>query len=255
MDRLPSLVRPLLVSDLPVYLWWREPLDCESLLLNSLAKAADRIIVDSATLGDQNFKTLESLIQKTSPWAAVSDLSWAALTPWRMLLAGFFDLPELHPYLRQISRVEFSCIGAGSPHLPTQAALLAAWLSSTLGWKPVSAPTWSEQGVCEWALTEGNRPVRIVTKLLSAERLADSLGSVKLLTETEPILEFAAIAGADGKHLEGKVLRGREVVARRLLCLPESGESALLAEDLERPARDRVFDRSVEFLAAIHELQ
>ena len=45
---LPSASIPLLVSDLPVFLWWRAPMDFAARTLQSLMSAADRVVIDTA---------------------------------------------------------------------------------------------------------------------------------------------------------------------------------------------------------------
>ena len=63
---------------------------------------------------------------------AVSDLSWTRLTPWRRLIAQFFDSPSLQPYLDRLTAVDIEH-DAGSA---AQALLLAGWLAARLGWRP-----------------------------------------------------------------------------------------------------------------------
>ena len=52
-SHLHSIIVPLLVPDLPVYIWWTEPLPADTHLLTQLMDTADHLIVDSANFEDQ----------------------------------------------------------------------------------------------------------------------------------------------------------------------------------------------------------
>ena len=53
VEEAPSAVAPLLIPDLPVYLWWRaEPRVEDKGVFGRLAELADRVIIDSARFDD-----------------------------------------------------------------------------------------------------------------------------------------------------------------------------------------------------------
>ena len=52
MDVLPAAVLHLLCEDLPVFTWWRRPLDIEDSLLRPLARLSNRFIVDTSSHED-----------------------------------------------------------------------------------------------------------------------------------------------------------------------------------------------------------
>ena len=35
----------------------------------------------------------------------MTDMNWGRLTPWREMVAGFFDAPNMRPYLDRIGRI------------------------------------------------------------------------------------------------------------------------------------------------------
>src|SRR6185312_12624104 len=47
VSELPSAALPLLVSDLPTFLWWRSDVDGSQKVFRNLMHASDRLIVDS----------------------------------------------------------------------------------------------------------------------------------------------------------------------------------------------------------------
>jgi glucose-6-phosphate dehydrogenase assembly protein OpcA len=112
-----SIVTPLLVSDLPVFLRWRGPLPFGAPELEQLVGVADRLIVASAewAAAEADIPRLPELFEAI----AVSDISWARTEPWRAALA------DLWPGVAKASRLQV----AGPRH---EALLLRAWLSARL---------------------------------------------------------------------------------------------------------------------------
>jgi hypothetical protein len=112
-----SVVLPLLISDLPVFLRWRGQPRWGSPELGQLVQLADRLIVDS-TEWDDLPRAYDGLVP-TFEETAASDIAWARTGRWRALLASLW--PE-------IGRVR-SIRVTGTP---AQAHLLAGWLRSRL---------------------------------------------------------------------------------------------------------------------------
>jgi hypothetical protein len=113
-----SVVEPLLVSDLPVFLRWRGEPPWEAQELEQLVTLTDRLIVDSTEWGDlpYPYRRLAQLFERT----AVSDIAWARTSRWRELLAS------LWPDIAQVGSIRVHGTSA-------QAHLLAGWLRSRLG--------------------------------------------------------------------------------------------------------------------------
>jgi Glucose-6-phosphate dehydrogenase subunit N-terminal domain/Glucose-6-phosphate dehydrogenase subunit C-terminal domain len=83
-----SIVEPLLISDLPVFLRWRGEPAWESQELDQLVRITDRLIVDSTEWDDlpYPYTRLAQLFDRT----AVSDIAWARTSRWRTILAGLW---------------------------------------------------------------------------------------------------------------------------------------------------------------------
>ena len=129
--RSASVVTPLLIHDLPVFLWWRRSVDLDSALLRRLARITDRLIVDSARAGVDDVLALSKL---TALWkdVTISDLAWARLQVWRRALAGLYDSGLTREVLTRPTglRLEFGARG----HLPNELVYLLSWLASELDW-------------------------------------------------------------------------------------------------------------------------
>jgi len=113
-----SIVGPLLISDLPVFLRWRGEPTWESPELEQLVQIADRTIVDSTEWDDlpYPYTRLAQLFDRT----AVSDIAWARTSRWRTILAS------LWPDIADVGTIRVRGTEA-------QAYLLAGWLRSRLG--------------------------------------------------------------------------------------------------------------------------
>jgi len=113
-----SVVQPLLVSDLPVFIRWRGEPPWGTPELDQLVEIVDRLIVDSTEWDDLPFpyRHLAELFPRT----AVSDIAWARTSRWRPLLAS------LWPGIGDVRTVRVRGTAA-------QAWLICGWLRSRLG--------------------------------------------------------------------------------------------------------------------------
>src|SRR5215217_4928292 len=82
-----SVIRPLLLPDSPVVIWW--PGKCPTNLAeDELAQLAMRRLTDAAA-SSSPLVTLKARARDYTP--GDTDLSWTRLTPWRALLAAALD--------------------------------------------------------------------------------------------------------------------------------------------------------------------
>jgi len=113
-----SVVEPLLISDLPVFLRWRGEPPWHAPELEQLVNVTDRLIVDSTEWDDlpYPYRNLVELFDH----AATSDIAWARTSRWRELLAS------LWPGIANANTIRVH-------GTPAQAWLLLGWLRSRLG--------------------------------------------------------------------------------------------------------------------------
>ena len=113
-----SIVEPLLISDLPVFLRWRGEPPWGAPELEQLGDVTDRLIVDSTEWDDvpDSYRLLAELF----PRCAASDIAWARTSRWRPHLA------TLWPAIADVGTVR---VRGTAP----QAWLLCGWLRSRLG--------------------------------------------------------------------------------------------------------------------------
>ena len=113
-----SIVEPLLISDLPVFLRWRGEPPWGEQELDQLVGVTDRLIVNSIEWDDVPgpYARLAELF----PRCAASDIAWARTSRWRSHLA------TLWPAIADVRTVRVHGTAA-------QAWLLCGWLRARLG--------------------------------------------------------------------------------------------------------------------------
>jgi glucose-6-phosphate dehydrogenase assembly protein OpcA len=112
-----SVVEPLLIPDLPVFLRWRGLPAFDSSAFDELMDVVDRLIVDSTEWPDlpKPYTGFAEVFDRV----AVSDIAWARTSRWRPMLAS------LWPGIADVERIKVTGTAA-------QACLLAGWLRSRL---------------------------------------------------------------------------------------------------------------------------
>jgi glucose-6-phosphate dehydrogenase assembly protein OpcA len=118
-DHPASVIRPLLLPDSPVVVWWPGSVPTSKTAADSLAELSNRRITD-ASAARQPRRELTRRAEQLSP--GDTDLAWTRLTPWRTLLAAALDqFPA-----------KVSAVTVESERNNPSAELLAAWLESRL---------------------------------------------------------------------------------------------------------------------------
>ncbi len=124
-----SIVLPLAISDLPVFVRWRGEPPFGQTQWDQLVGIADRVVVDSSEWGELRYPELSGAFARS----AVSDIAWARTAAWRVALAGRWPA---------IASQEIEVRGPRA-----EAALLRGWLASRLERKLPPAGAAGELGV------------------------------------------------------------------------------------------------------------
>lgn len=141
-ERVPFIILPQILPDLPVYLLWAEDPLKESLILPHLEPLAQRIIFDAESTSDlQSYsKGVLSMIDRFH--CAVGDLNWSAISGWRKIFVQLFNSPQTLLFLAQSStiRIQYNQLARSNKtayhqHVEIEAAYFQAWLASRLNWK------------------------------------------------------------------------------------------------------------------------
>jgi glucose-6-phosphate dehydrogenase assembly protein OpcA len=166
VQRLPFAVRPLLIGDLPVNLWWvpSQPPPLGGVLFHDLAESVEHVVYDSIGWPDPArgvvaVGTWVGQLQRrarTGHWCVASDLNWRRIKFWRRIVSQALD-PALVPGLLDgITEVTLT----HGPHAVVQGWLVLSWLAGRLGWRVQSGRV--RPGVAiDWQLEGPHGPVQV----------------------------------------------------------------------------------------------
>jgi hypothetical protein len=135
LELLPGAVRPLLETGLPLVLWWAGDARPEEALFRNLAAESARLILDHPDPEADPAALRTALDLELNRFGR--DLAWFGITPWRELVAHFFDPPGAEQALDRLALVRVASVAAtDTTRTPRVALWLVAWLAGQLGWKP-----------------------------------------------------------------------------------------------------------------------
>jgi hypothetical protein len=268
--QLASIASPLLVADLPDFLWWADATIVGGGLFDDLIAVADRLIVDTSRATDPatELSHLAGMLGE-GPCPKLSDFAWQRLNPWRSLVAQFFDPPAMRPLLNAIdeARITYGAAGRDGQTGFTGALLLAGWLGARLGWQApgemvrehAGAGTGTNVGAgadvgVSWRATlraGGRRERRELALVL--EPAMDPMAECGLAT-----VSLRAAGGAsfrierfDPEELATISYVPGSATSRRMVYAALPDEAALLADELRHFGRDGVYEEALAFAATL----
>jgi glucose-6-phosphate dehydrogenase assembly protein OpcA len=177
-ERVPFIILPHILPDLPVYLLWTQDPTSENTVLPHIEPFADRIIFDSEFTNNlqQYSQSVLALMQRFH--CAIGDLNWSALSGWRSIFAQVFSTQESILTLAQSKMIRIHY----NQHSEIRAAYLQAWLSARMSWQFDSLE-----------VSEGNirltyrRPLHEVVFILSPEEVETLPAGAIVSVEIESI--------------------------------------------------------------------
>jgi glucose-6-phosphate dehydrogenase assembly protein OpcA len=246
----PSAVAPLLLSDLPVYLWWRPvPRTQDKALFRKLADISDRVIIDSALFNDPHgdIASMATVLRETPRWTALSDLNWARLTAWRALLAGFYDVPEYRLLLDQLDEVviEYAPQSVDSPVASPRALLFGGWLVSRLGWRLHSKRATRTADSTRFEFAVDDRAISLDFKRTNRQIEPGHLALVTMQSKGDRSVVFTVRRSSDATRIETSVSRDDQKRAQRVLSYEALSEAELIGKELEILGHDKVYEQAV----------
>ena len=188
-NHLPGILLPLLLPDLPVFLWSPYNLFLNNLKFQDFHKNIERVILYSPDTFDSinELYKMAGYVLKASKISKISDMTWAKLTNWREAVARFFDLREREHYLHNIEKIYIEHVSDG---IPTDAYLLAGWLVSRLNWSFLRSPDLNKEHFI-FTGPSGNQIDLFIKK--GQSNIAENLAKVEL---TSSVKNISIILGA-----------------------------------------------------------
>jgi len=215
LERLDTIVDPLVVPDLSTLVWspHGHPIDAilhlvQSVLLDSVQELDPRAAVERAS------SLLESVY--------VVDLAWLRTTPWRERIAATFD-PAV--WRRDLDHIDQVTIRARDDST-VSALLLLGWLSSRLGWHAEEMV--SQNGSMLAHATTRKREVRL--RLEHTAQDVPGLSGMTIATDTG--MELSLDRGPGGLAASRKTADGRE--SSWVVLGASRGEAGILGEGIRQ---------------------
>jgi glucose-6-phosphate dehydrogenase assembly protein OpcA len=233
-EHLESLAGPLLISDLPVFLWYPGPFSPSSAEFAGMATLADRIIIDSAAADDCEISLREIAGLLGRPGIpAIGDLQWVQLSPWRALAAELFSSPERAGELERLRQVEILY----APDGECRALLFVGWLASTLGWSLEDATHTAKGREVRFAGPSGE-----VSAEMSPASPDARFRRVQLYSDN---YGFGIERSRDLSEARTTVTKDDEVLAERTVHLGTFDLGVLLGEELRYRGRDGFYEAAL----------
>jgi glucose-6-phosphate dehydrogenase assembly protein OpcA len=249
-QHLSRVVQPLLIHDLPVVLWWPDDPPFGTRQFGELAAIGDRLLVDSGSFSGDGLERLAGLSAAVQDGVAVADIGWLRLSLWRELLAGLFDHPLLTGELGSIRSVRIDVAQPAQAVRLAKAAYVCGWLAAMLGWE-VAEPLHAVDDGDSFAASFRHRRNKIEVSVRPVRaglggniRAAGSLVRVEVDAE-RPKAAIRARVTRQHDHLLATADWNGAPVCRRAGRLEPFDETPFVAEALERPGQDRIYERSL----------
>jgi glucose-6-phosphate dehydrogenase assembly protein OpcA len=167
LQRLETIVDPVLASELPTMLW--APHGFHE-AVTALLPLTDVILLDSDD-HDRDEVGLDDAARLLDG-VYVVDLAWLRTTPWRERLAASFDPDDRQAALDRLDHISIRHHPSSTP----SAVLLAGWLASRLGWKPATLSSHNGDGLR--AVMEAGEGRKVELELTSFDQPAPGLAGV-----------------------------------------------------------------------------
>jgi glucose-6-phosphate dehydrogenase assembly protein OpcA len=254
---LASVVEPLLMSNLPTFVWWlgRPPNPHDRLL-----ELCDRLVVDSDDFPDAaaGLAVLDACAADSATRLDVGDLGWRRIGPWCQLIAQFFDPRDARPYQRRFRRVAIEYAATPAKAVSAAPLLMAGWLATRLGWEPET--TSAARGSLDLlfaadrhaAVGESDEVTIQIRPRQDASAPAGALLAVTLQAgprEAEALFEISG--GADRACVATRAVLPGVREMERIAPLGHTDTAELLGHELERPAADAIYAETVAMVGRL----
>ena len=247
VDTASSAVAPLLVPDVPVFLWWKDIPHYDDRLFTRLTGMADRVVIDSASFDRPHEDLRQLAVLLEGGRTRLSDLNWGRLTSWRALVAGFWDVADYRDSLAQIERIVIEYDPPDSSHeqIAPKALLALGWVASCLGWEVSEEGATFDDKRAHFNLKDGDREIEAV--LAATNDVAGRDGWLTSLTiSTTTGDEFFVELLLEERRLRtGARLRDAGHACERVLGYEARTEGERLSAELDILSRDEIYESAV----------
>ncbi|MBS0604098.1 MAG: glucose-6-phosphate dehydrogenase assembly protein OpcA [Verrucomicrobia bacterium] len=191
-ERVPFVVLPHILADLPVYLVWAEDPSKDDPLCYQLEQFANRLIFDSEAT-DNLPRFASSILQHMEKsHCDIADLNWARIESWREMLSMAFYSDDNFSQIQKSKKITVTYNAQETAffcHTKIQAMYLQAWLGGQLGWQFKSVR--KEKDALLFTYQAGANPIEIsLSSAQHAELPPGLILSVDIETADEQQFSF-----------------------------------------------------------------
>ncbi len=191
-ERIPFVLLPHLLSDLPVYLVWAEDPCLKDPLLQHLSKWVNRLIFDSET-ADSLPSFASTLFQYSEQSRMeVADLNWARIETWRDMLSSAFYSEDRLSKIEKAKEINITYNGQATTffcHTRIQSLYIQGWLSCQLGWKLIDAQVNGEEMLLKYQSSNSPITIRLIPSV-HVNLPPGLILSLEVLSEEEDLFRF-----------------------------------------------------------------
>jgi glucose-6-phosphate dehydrogenase assembly protein OpcA len=227
-----SAVLPLLESDLPTTIWWQGNFLERMDLLRRLVAVADRIIYDTSAWSNAQSQLAglaRVLTEQTR--CRFTDLSWTRLGLWRELAAEFFDEPHCCAELTHIQGIDI--VHGCGPGAALRALLYGSWFAAQL----------------RWPLPDAKARIHLTER---DDRDATSVGILSVAIQTDDAT-FSIRKNHGERTASATVDMPNACGLPRKRAFWPADDASLLSQELDRPARDPVYEKALAIAVSLLE--
>ena len=256
--QLASVALPLLVPELPDYVWCASGAFVDNELVTDIARFSDRVIVDSSLAMEPAaaLRYLTALAGDDTSEIRLGDFAWTRLTSWRQMIAQFFDTDDAFRCLSSVDEVvvEYGEHAGSGRSATTSALLLAGWLATRLGWRtPGEGLVRSRDG---WKLTlragerGRSREVVLVLRPVPLDAPYPSLVSVQMTATSPSPGAFTVRRTSPETIVTISQLTGQPPVERTAYALVQEDDQ-LLTSELRSAGFDQIYNEALAFASRL----
>jgi glucose-6-phosphate dehydrogenase assembly protein OpcA len=258
VETVASAIAPLLVPDVPVFLWWKDIPHYEDKLFNRMTMMSDRVVIDSSCFDHpyEDLQRVHQIIKEHPQFMSASDLNWGRLTAWRTLMASFWDVPDYHSYLNQLERivVEYDPPDLAPEEIAPKALLIVGWLSSRLGWSVEKTSGYKqEESAAVFQLRAGERKLSVEVRANSRSGQGDGMLVSLMLLAASAGAEFHVALSDDRQKLQTEARIDGQRTIGRVLSYEQKSEGQRLSRELSLLKRDLVYEQALDVAALLIE--
>jgi len=251
---LDKVVLPLTVPGLPVYFWWRAGRFSPPEPFEEILRVTNRVLVDSARFPEpeKDLAELAAGVHKYHRGGAFWDLNWTRITPWRELIAQFFDSVETRPFVDRLTgvQIEYEPMSARATIHQGESLLLTGWLASRLKWEPVPQPREGGGESRRFLFRVGERTFEVRHGARSFEdQGAGVCISISLQAGGTPPAKFSLRREPDGKVVSIRTEVAGRMAVERTVRLEVPSEVDLIIEELKISGHDRIYEEALDMVA------